>query len=174
MNVPRGFRWLILAPVARKKDTTPKTIENRKARHKFSIVETLECGIVLVGTEVKSIRDGRVSLGEGYVRVESDPVGLYLHSVNISEYPPAGQMQHAPTRVRRLLAHKREILRLAREVDQKGVTLVPLKLYFKDGRAKLMIGLAVGKTKSDKRDALAEKESKREIDRAMSKRMRMG
>ena len=171
----------------------PRTIENRKARHDYEILDTLEVGIVLTGSEVKSIRDGKVSLGEGYVRVEdgtrrmtggekgkfaakvryAEP-GLWLHSVNISEYPPAGRAgsngQHFPTRTRKLLCHKRELHKLARQVDAEGVTVVPLKMYFKEGRAKLLIGVARGRTKGDKREAIAKREVAREISRAMSRR----
>ena len=185
-----------------------RTIENRKARYDSTILDTLETGIVLKGSEVKSVRAGIVSLAEGYVRVEATPPAsptsraaaasrataeggetprrrrkssrwdgpaLWLHSVNIGEYGPAGPTgsagQHAPTRTRKLLAHKREIMRLAREVQQKGVTLVPLKIYFKNGKAKLLVGLAKGKTAVDKRHSIAKRESDRDIARAMSKRM---
>lgn len=179
------------------------TIENRKARFDYHISETLETGIMLTGSEVKSVRDGKVSLAEGYVRVElgivdgrlkqvgrgpkshpgtrpthrvrpSEP-GLWLHSVNIAEYPPAGPAgsaaQHAPTRTRKLLAHKREIAKLARQVEVKGMTIVPLKMYFKNGRAKLLIGLAQGKTHSDKRETIAKRDAQRDIQRAMSRRV---
>jgi SsrA-binding protein len=147
-----------------------RTIENRRARFDYLIGDTLEVGISLTGTEVKSVRDGKVSLAEGYVRVQEDPPALFLHGVNIAEYPPAGGVQHNPTRERRLLAHKREIRKLIKEVGAKGVTVVPLKMYFKGGWAKLLIGVGRGKGKSDKRQAIAERESKREIDRAMSRR----
>jgi SsrA-binding protein len=175
-----------------------RTIENRKARHDYEIIETLEVGMVLWGSEVKSIRDGKVSLGEGYVRVEdglrrvgtgpkgpdggakakarpryAEP-GMWLHSVNIAEYPPAGPKgavgQHHPTRTRQLLCHKRELAKLCREVQAEGVTIVPLKLYFKNGVAKLLVGLARGRTRGDKREAIAKREMKREMDRAMTKR----
>lgn len=185
---------------------TERVIENRKARHDYSILDTLEAGMVLRGSEIKSIRDGKVSLAEGYVRVEYAPAGLtsgkarkgsgtsatgegraarlkaarsdgpalWLHSVNIAEYAPAGPSgsvgQHAPTRTRKLLAHRREIARLAREVQQKGVTLVPLKIYFKNGVAKLLVGLAKGKTNVDKRQSIAKREMDRDIARAVSKK----
>lgn len=170
----------------------PRTIENRKARHDYEILDTLEVGMVLWGSEVKSIRDGKASLAEGYVRVEdgtrrvagggkgksakprfAEP-GMWLHGVNIAEYPPAGPKgavgQHHPTRTRKLLCHKRELTKLVREVQAEGVTIVPLKLYFKNGVAKLLIGVARGRTKGDKREAIAKREVKREIDRAMSRR----
>lgn len=179
------------------------TIENRKARFDYHITDTLETGMVLTGSEVKSIRDGKVSLAEGYVRVELGLVngvprqagrgpkaapgkrpmqrirpvepGLWLHSVNIAEYPPAGPAgsvgQHKPTRVRKLLAHRREIQKLARQVEVKGMTIVPLKIYFKNGRAKMLIGLAQGKTRSDKRQAIAKRDAQRDIQRAMSRKV---
>lgn len=145
------------------------TIENRRARHDYFIGDELECGIQLVGTEVKAVRDGNVSLKEGYVSVENGQ--LVMHNVNIGEYPPAGQIQHAMTRRRRLLAHKREIKRLARQVEQKGVTLIPLKLYFKDGWAKILVGLGTGKAQHDKRQSIKERDMDRELRRAMSKRV---
>lgn len=150
----------------KKKAGTP-TIENRRARHDYFINETFEVGIQLVGTEVKAVRDGNVSLKEGYVSVENEQ--LTLHNVTIGEYPPAGSVQHAMVRRRRLLAHKREIRRLARQVDQKGVTLVPLKLYFNGSWAKLEIALATGKAQHDKRQSIKERDIDRDIRRAMSK-----
>lgn len=148
------------------------TIENRKARHDFAIGDTLEVGIVLTGPEVKSIRDAKVSIGEGYVRVQENPPALWLHGVTILEYGPAAGRPGIPKtdRTRKLLAHAREIRKLARQVDQKGMTIVPLKLYFKNGYAKLLIGVGRGKSKSDKRRAIGEREAKRAIDRAMSRR----
>lgn len=155
-----------------KKSNEPEIV-NRRARHDYVISDTLEVGIALRGSEVKSIRDGKASLAEGYVRVVDDPPEMTLHSVHIDEYPPAaGANQHEPTRVRALLAHKREILKFARESAQKGVTVVPLRLYFKNGRAKLLIGLARGKAHEDKRQDVREREAKRDIRRAMSKRLR--
>lgn len=157
--------------MAKKKNRIPPTIENRKARHDYLIEDTIEVGIKLTGSEVKSVRNGQVSLGEGYVRVQESPPELWLHSVNIAVYAPAAAHQHKTTRTRQLLAHKREILKLYREVSQKGVSLVPLKMYFKNGYAKVLVGVGTGRGKADKRQALAEREAKREIDRAMSRRM---
>lgn len=160
--------------MAKRKKTqsdTP-TVLNRKARHDYLIEDTLEVGMVLRGSEVKSIRDGGASLAEGYVRVQETPPALFLHGVHINEYPPAAGRQHAPTRTRALLAHKREILKLVDLVKQKGVTIVPLKLYFTRGKAKLLIGVARGKRHEDKRQDLREREAKRDIDRAMTKRLR--
>jgi SsrA-binding protein len=146
------------------------TIENRRARHDYSIGDTLECGIELRGTEVKSIRAGRASLAEGWIRATTEPCSLTLHGVHVAEYPPAGPRQHEPTRIRRLLAHKREIRKLAQAADSEGATLVPLKIYFKEGRAKVLLGVAEGRRKFDKRQDLAKREAEREMRRAMSRK----
>ncbi len=153
------------------KESTDRVMENRKARHRYSVGETLEVGMVLAGTEVKALRDGQVSLGEGFVRATAEPLGLWLYGVNIGVYAPAGAKGHRPVRPRKLLAHKREILRLAKTSEERGVTIVPLKLYFSDGWAKLLIGVGRGKSRSDKREDLKAQDAKREIDRAMSKRV---
>ena len=148
------------------------TIENRRARHDYHIQETLEAGIVLKGSEVKSLRNGQASLAEGWVRASTQPLQLILHSVHIAEYPNACSAdQHQPQRPRTLLVHKREIKKLFEFASSQGRTLVPLKIYFSNGKAKLLIGLATGKHKSDKRRDLAEKTAKREMDRAMKKRL---
>ncbi|MEQ8317188.1 MAG: SsrA-binding protein SmpB [Phycisphaerales bacterium] len=152
----------------------PVMIENRKARHEYDILDTLEVGIRLTGSEVKSVRDGKVSLGEGYVRAQLTPLALELHSVNIAEFPPAQGHQHIPTRVRTLLAHKREITKLAKASDEKGITLIPLRLYFQGPYAKLEIALARGRGKVDKRHAIADREMKRELDRSMKSRLKGG
>lgn len=148
-------------------------IENRRARFDYTIGETLECGIVLHGWEVKSVREGKVSLAEGYVRAGDSPPELVLHSVNIAEYGPAGKgnLKDAPTRNRKLLAHKREILKMWKASQLKGNTLVPLKIYFKNGYAKLLVGVGTGRKSHDKRHAIQERETKREIQRAISKRV---
>ena len=149
------------------------TIVNRKARRDYHIEETLECGIELRGTEVKSVRAGQVSLAEGYVLANEHPLSLRLHGVHIAEYPPAGPgRQHEPTRVRALLAHAREIRRLTDASRQRGMTIVPLKMYFVHGRAKLLVGLGRGRQKADRRQDIAERESRREIERALSRRRR--
>jgi SsrA-binding protein len=157
--------------MAKKKPSTETpTIENRKARFNYLISDTLECGIMLLGSEVKSIRDGKVSLAEGYVRVQETPPAFYLHSVSIDEYGPAGAGGHRLARTRKLLAHKREIAKFARAVEQKGMTIVPLKMYFKDGYAKVLIGLGKGKAAHDKRSTIKKRESDRDISRAMSRK----
>jgi SsrA-binding protein len=159
---------------AKKKDGADglePVIENRRARHDYAIEETLECGIELRGTEVKSVRHGHASLAEGWVLAEDEPPKLSLQNVHIAEYPPAGaHRQHEPNRPRRLLAHKREIRRLAVEIRARGASLVPLKMYFLRGKVKLLVGLAIGRKKVDKRQAIAAKEARRDIERETSRR----
>lgn len=149
-------------------------VENRKARHDYFIDETLECGVELLGTEVKAVRLGQVSLGEGFVQAEAragQRPSLTMFNVHIGEYHPAGAArQHVPQRERRLLAHTREIRKLAQQTSVKGLTIVPLKLYFVRGRVKILIGVARGKQKSDKRQSIAEREHRRDMDRAMSRK----
>jgi SsrA-binding protein len=150
------------------------TIENRRARHDYAIEDTLECGIELLGTEVKSLRNSQVQLDQGFVMAKATPASLELHGVHISEYPQAlPQHQHAPTRVRRLLAHKREIEKLATQQKAKGASLVPLKIYFVKGRAKLLVGVGFGRKKGDKREHIKEKEAKRDMQRATGARRRL-
>lgn len=146
------------------------TIENRKARHDYHIGQTLECGIKLTGSEVKAVRSGQVSLGEGWVRAESEPPALTLMQVHIAEWPPAGPRQHAPVRPRRLLAHLKEIRSISDAVKAKSATLVPLKIYFVRGTAKVLVGVGVGKNRTDKRQDLAKRDHQRDIDRATSRR----
>ncbi len=157
----------------KKKQSGSPTVENRKARYQYHIHDTLEVGIQLVGSEVKSVRAGNISIAEGFVRVDPSPLGMYLHQVNIGEYGPAGGMGHAATRVRKLLAHRQEIEKLKRAVDRKGVAIVPLKLYFKNGFAKVLIGVGEGKSRSDKRNTIAERDTQRDMQRAMT-RKRLG
>ena len=126
--------------------------ENRKARHDYDVLESLECGIELVGSEVKSLRCGTVSLAECYARVKKNEV--FLVNCDIPEYIDANRFNHKRKRDRKLLLHRREIERFAKRALEKGVTLVPLKLYFKNGRAKLLVGLCRGKQNYDKRQAL--------------------
>lgn len=163
-------------PMAKPKKAKPEhvpEIVNRRARHDYTIGETYEVGIALRGSEVKSVRNGEVSLGEGYIIARSEPCSLELLNVHIGEYAPAGvgQSQHPTKRGRTLLAHKREIRKLEAATQVKGSTIVPLKMYFKDGYAKLLIGVAQGKREFDKRDTIRERETDRDLRRAMSKRM---
>lgn len=144
--------------------------ENRKARHDYFIEESMEAGIVLQGTEVKSCRAGRVNLRDGYAQVESGE--LVLHNVHISPYEQGNRANHEPLRTRKLLMHKDEIRRLGSKVREKGYTLVPLRLYFKKGRVKVEVGLAQGKKSYDKRDDIAARDAEREMARAMRSRGR--
>ncbi len=139
--------------------------ENRKARHRFDVLETLECGIALVGSEVKSLRTGRVSLDEAYGRVRGNEV--WLLGCDIPEYFEASRMNHDPKRPRKLLLHRIEIRKFAGQAHEKGLTLVPLKMYFKSGHAKLLLGLCRGKKLHDKREALKKADSQRDMRRAM-------
>ncbi len=148
-----------------------KRISNRKAFHDYHIVEKVECGIALIGTEVKSIRAGQTKIDEGYARLQEGE--LWLIGVNISQYPNAsGMLQHEPLRNRKLLVHRRQLEQIRNHVRQKGKTLVPLAIYFKDGWAKCEIGIAEGKREFDKRDALRTRDQKREITREMHRRNR--
>ncbi len=143
--------------------------QNRKARHDYEILDTLECGIVLVGSEVKSLRAGKASLDEAYARVRDGEV--WLVGSDIPEYVEANQFNHDPKRPRKLLMHRREISKFAAPAQQGGgLTLVPLKLYFTEGRAKLLLGLCRGRQKHDKRQALRKTEARREIQQAMRRR----
>lgn len=139
--------------------------ENRKAFHDYFIDEKFEAGVVLSGTEVKSLRAGRVNLKDSYVQCKEGEI--FLVGVHISPYEQGNRFNLDPMRTRKLLMHKNEIIRLYSTVKQDGLTLVPTKCYFKDGKVKFEIGLARGKKNYDKRDASAEKSAKREIDRAM-------
>lgn len=139
--------------------------QNKKARHDFFVEMTLEAGIVLKGTEIKSIRAARVNLKDSFARVERGEV--FLHNMHISPYEQGNIHNHEPTRTRKLLLHKSQINKLIGETKQSGYSLVPLKLYLKDGYAKVLIGVARGKKKYDKREDLKQKQAKRDVDRAM-------
>ena len=139
---------------------------NRKALHDYFIDETFEAGIVLRGSEIKSIRAGRVSLKEAYVRID-DNLEAWLIDAHIAPYESASHFNHDPRRPRKLLLHKQEILRLWNKVRQKGVTIVPLRMYLKDGKAKVEIAVARGKKKYDKRAEIARREMEREIQREL-------
>lgn len=141
---------------------------NRKARHDYHIVRTLEAGLSLRGTEIKSIREGRVSIREAYVRPDDGEV--WLVGAHIAHYAPAGAANHDPTRRRRLLLHKRQIAELRRDVEAQGVTVVPLRLYLKGGLAKLEIAIGRGKKHYDKRADIAKKDAERQMQRAMRRK----
>ena len=139
--------------------------QNKKAHFNFHILEKIEAGIVLAGSEVKSLRDGKINLVDAYAALRNREV--FLHKAHISPYPPAAGLNHDPTRTRKLLLHKTQILKLSDELNQKGSTLIPLSVYFKEGRAKVELGLARGKKKHDKRADMKKRESQRDIARAM-------
>lgn len=145
---------------------------NRKARHNYHIGETFEAGLVLTGTEVKSLRQGRASLAEGFVTIDDGEA--WLRQVNIPEYSLGTNVNHAPKRNRKLLLHRRQIEKLERETANSGRTIVPLQLYFSDGYAKVEIAIATGKKDWDKRQTIAERDANREAQRAMAERNRGG
>lgn len=141
--------------------------QNKKAFHDYEIVERFEAGMVLLGTEVKSLREGRANLKDAYARVRQDEV--YLYGLHISPYSHATYDNHEPERIRKLLLHRQEIRRLFAKTQEKGFALIPLKVYFSHGRAKVELGLAVGKKLYDKRESLKKKEESREMDRIRKK-----
>lgn len=144
--------------------------QNKKARHDYHIDDTFEAGLVLVGTEVKSLRAGRATLGDGFVDIDAGEA--WLHGVHIPEYSQGTWTNHSARRKRKLLLHKGEIDKLERKIAEKGFTIVPLSLYFKDGRAKVEIGLAKGRKEYDKRHSLAERQANREKVDAVQRRLK--
>ncbi len=148
-----------------------KTVtENRKARHEYHILETYEAGLALTGTEVKSLRAGKANLQDSYARVEN--AELMLYNMHISPYEQGNRFNHEPKRTRRLLMHKQEIMRLLGKTREKGLALIPLKVYFKNGLAKVELALAKGKKLYDRREDLAARDAKREMERAVRERMK--
>ena len=146
----------------------PDVAVNREARHRYHLLDKWEAGLVLTGTEVKSLRGGKATIKDGYASLSEGEV--WLHNVHIPPYGPASRENHEPERPRKLLLHRREIDRLVGKIQQKGLTLVPTRLYFSNGRAKVEIALARGKDVGDKRHAIKEREMKREMERASSAR----
>jgi SsrA-binding protein len=142
--------------------------ENRKARHDFHLLESFEAGIVLVGTEVKAIREGRVNLRDSFARVEDGEV--FLYNVNISPYSHRGYADHEPLRRRKLLLHREEIRKMIGKTVERGMTLVPTRLYFKNGRVKVSVSLAKGKKEFDKRETIKRREAERETRAAVKSR----
>ena len=142
--------------------------QNRKASHDYIILDTIEAGMVLTGTEIKSVRKAKINLKDGYASIRNGEV--FLQNVHISPFEQGNIFNHDPLRTRKLLLHKKQIKYLIEETKTTGVTLVPLRVYLKNGVAKVLIGLAKGKKSYDKRDALKQKDMKREIDRAMKER----
>jgi SsrA-binding protein len=149
----------------REHDNERLIAQNRKARREYEVIETLECGIVLVGSEVKSLRKGTISLDEGYGRVKGGEV--WLIGCDIAEYSQANQFNHEPKRPRKLLMHRREVKKFANRAYEQGLTLVPLKMYFKEGRAKVLLGICRGRKMYDKREVLKQRSMQRDISRAM-------
>ncbi|MBP1465011.1 SsrA-binding protein SmpB [Candidatus Chloroploca sp. M-50] len=157
--------------MASKKPPAGVVADNRKARHDYTIEETFEAGLVLTGTEIKSVRAGKVNLRGSYARVFRDEV--FLYEAHISPYEQSGTyFNHEPTRPRKLLLHRREIRRIDGLIRQKGMTLVPLKIYFKGRRAKIELGVARGKKLYDKREDIAKRDAQRDIERVMKSRSR--
>ncbi len=146
-------------------------IVNRRATHDYHISDKLECGVQLMGSEVKSIRNGTVTLVEAFVRLDEKRLELFLMNADIGLYPQGGVNQHDPRRPRKLLAHKKEIKNLVGKVSVKGTTLVPLAMYFKQGLIKLEIGVGTGKKQYDKRQDLKAKQTQRDIQRAMTRKV---
>ena len=145
-------------------------IENRRARHDYEILETYEAGMALKGTEVKSIRVGRANMQDSYARIIDGEMEIV--NLHISPYEQGNQFNHEPRRPRKLLLHKKEIMRLFGQTREKGLTLVPLKIYFKNGLAKILIGLAKGKKTYDKKDAIAERDAKRDMEKEFRERQK--
>jgi len=159
--------------VAKTKDKQPKgvRITNRRGRRDFEVLEVLECGLELTGTEVKSLRNGNMKIDEAHARVDKGE--LYLVGATIAEYPQAaGEMQHKTTRDRKLLVHRRQLAKLEFHIRQKGKTLIPLAVYFVRGWAKCEIGVAVGRRSYDKREAIKKRDQQRDMAREMSRRRR--
>lgn len=142
--------------------------QNRKARHDFFIEDTVEAGIALIGTEVKSLRQGRANLSDAYAEISGGEV--LLQNAHIAQYEPASRFNHDPLRPRRLLLHKREIRKLQTKVAERGYTLVPLSLYFRDGRAKVDLALAKGRKAYDKREAIRDRDVRRDMERSVRER----
>ncbi len=150
------------------KDATKVVARNRKALHEFHIVESLEAGLVLIGSEVKSLRDGNANISDSFARVEHGEVWLY--NMHIGPYGPAGPAAHDFKRRRKLLLHRREIKRIFGKAESAGFTLIPLEVYFREGVAKIKLALARGKRQRDKREDIKRREADREVERALKKR----
>jgi len=156
--------------VAQKADKEQVVCVNRQARFNYFIEESFEAGLRLVGSEVKALRQGKAQLTDSYGRIGKGEA--FLHNAHISPYGASSGFNHEPTRTRKLLLHKREILRLTGKVKERGLTLVPLRIYFKNGRAKVEMALARGKKSYDKRDSIRRKEVRREVERSLKTRQK--
>ncbi len=154
-----------MAKTAKRKAASGDVASNRRAAHRYHLLDRLECGMALQGSEVKSLREGRVQLMDAYASLSDGE--LWLHNVHIPAYAPASRENHEPERPRKLLAHRRELERLAAKVNERGFTLVPTRMYFSGGRAKVEVALARGKDAYDKRQSLKAKDQQREIQRAL-------
>ncbi|HJT77635.1 MAG TPA: SsrA-binding protein SmpB [Gemmataceae bacterium] len=161
-----------MAHQAKKQDEegTQPISRNKRAFHEYHILDTLECGLVLTGTEVKSLREGKCSLEDAYAKLEDGEV--WLLGTDIPEYTYGNRLNHKPKRKRKLLLHRREIDKFAGKASQRGFTLVPLRMYFKQGRAKVELAVARGKQSHDKREDLKKADAQREIKRAMARKQR--
>jgi len=157
-----------MASTSRQQQQSTVIARNRRARHDYHIEDTVEGGLVLTGTEVKSLRAGRASLTDGFAQIENGEV--WLHGVHIPEYTQGTWTNHEPRRARKVLLHRHEIDRWAAKTAERGLTIVPLALYFKDGRVKVELALARGKRTYDKRHDLAERDAAREVERAFRRR----
>lgn len=153
--------------MTKRQNSVKLVCQNRKAHHDFDIIETVEVGMVLQGTEVKSLREGKANLKDSYAKVKKGEI--FLHGMHISPYPHASNNNHDPDRIRKLLLHKREILRLGTKTKEKGYSLVPLKVYFRKGIAKVELALARGKKEYDKRETIKRKEEARQLERLRKK-----
>ena len=164
-----AIAWIVLmTPADRGSGATTRIADNRRARHHYHVLDTVEAGLVLHGSEVKSLRLGQVQLADAYARLSDGQ--LWLEGVHIAPYQFAsGVGAHEPDRRRKLLLHREEIDKLRSRIDQERLALVPLRLYFREGRVKVELGLAKGRQKADKRQAIAERDSKREIERALGR-----
>jgi SsrA-binding protein len=154
-----------MAKAAKKKVAPGDVASNRQARHRFELLDKLECGMVLLGTEVKALRDGGATLKDAYAQIRDGE--LWLYNLHIPPYGPAARNNHEPERPRKLLAHRREIERLVAKQQAASLTLVPTRIYFKGPSAKIEIALAKGKDRFDKRQSIKERETKRDMDRAL-------
>jgi SsrA-binding protein len=154
-----------MAKAAKRKTAPGDVASNRQASYRFNLLDRVEAGVVLQGTEVKALREGKAQLKDAYATVDDGEV--WLHNVHIPPYKPAARENHEPERPRKLLLHRKQIERLIGQVAQKGLTLVPTRIYFKDGRAKVELALAQGKDRFDKRQAIRERETRRDMDRAL-------
>ena len=154
----------------RRKAAAGDVATNRRARHRFELIETYECGIELLGTEVKALREGKAQLGDAYAVIDRGEV--WLRNAHIPPYPPAADQNHEPERPRKLLLHRYEIERLVGRIQRRGLTLIPTRIYFKGPRAKVELALARGKEQRDRRREIADRDMRREVERELKQRSR--